>query len=62
MKRLKVMMEDKIQKERKEMLVRKEKFIKENAEKELRRKMRESRKKKAACRILGKTAGKKSIV
>ncbi|XP_037790016.1 ribosome biogenesis protein BMS1 homolog [Penaeus monodon] len=62
MKRLKVMMEDKLQKEKKEMLVRKKKFIKENADKELKRKMRESRKKKAACRILGKKAGKKSVV
>lgn len=62
MKRLKVMMEDKLLKEKKDTFLRKQKFLKENAEKDLRRKMREARKKKAACRVLSKRSGKKSVV
>uniref|UniRef100_A0A0P4WGX0 Bms1-type G domain-containing protein n=1 Tax=Scylla olivacea TaxID=85551 RepID=A0A0P4WGX0_SCYOL len=62
MKRLKTMMEDKIQKEEKEKEERRKKFQKDIDDREHMRQVREKRKKAAACRIKSKKYGKKDIV
>ncbi|XP_045130667.1 ribosome biogenesis protein BMS1 homolog [Portunus trituberculatus] len=62
MKRLKTMMEDKIQREEKEKEESRKKFKKDIGEREHMRQVREKRKKAAACRIKSKKYGKKDIV
>lgn len=62
MKRLKTMMEDKIQKDDKEKEERRKKFQKDIDEREHMRQVREKRKKAAACRYKSKKNGKKSVV
>lgn len=61
MKRLKTMMEDKIQKEEKEKEQRRKKFQKDIDDREHMRQVREKRKKAAACRFKSKKYGKKDI-
>ncbi|XP_071526137.1 ribosome biogenesis protein BMS1 homolog [Panulirus ornatus] len=62
MKRLKVLMEDKIEKEEREKAERKKKFQADIEDRERMRQFREKRKKAAACRFKSKKQGKKSVV